>query len=127
MNVTKTELGAKMDGVETQFGSLRTEMNAKFEGVNAKLDTQNPVTAWQIFGVVVTAIAVAVGILYGFLMLAEVTYVGPDNRSEIADLLEILIAQNEAARPQNAAPVIVNENQAPVAPDSSSLSSEKGN
>ena len=58
MNVTKTELGAKVDGVEAQVGSLRTEMTAKINSLDAemksgfkrmrdKLNAQNPLTSWD--------------------------------------------------------------------------------
>ena len=156
MSVTKTELGAKVDGVETQVGSLRTELTAKvdsskteltakIDGVDAKVDssktelqaeireliaivkTQNHLTSWQIFGVVLSAVALAAGIIYGLMMLAGVSFVAPDNQREIVELLEILIAQNEAAGSQNPIPEIAPGNQGPDEGGSESLPSEERN
>ena len=125
MNVAKSELGAKVDGVEAQVGSLRTELTAKIDSLDAgmksgfkrmrdKLNAQNPLTAWQIFGVMIAAFAAVAGIIFGFLMVAGVTFVAPDNQREIVELLEILIAQAEADSSRNATPEIVPENQAPA-------------
>ena len=156
MSVTKTELGAKVDGVETQVGSLRTELTAKVDGVEAqvgslrtemtaKVDSsktelkadlrelsaivksQNPLTSWQIFGVVLSAVALAVGIIYGLMMLAGVSFVAPDNQREIVELLEILIAQNEAAGSQNPTPEIAPGTQGPDEGGSDSSPSEERN
>ena len=135
MSVTKTELGAKADGVETQVGSLRTELTAKVDSsktelkadlreLSAIVKSQNPLTSWQIFGVVMTAVAAATGIIYGLMMLVGVSFVTPDNQREIVELLEILIAQNEAAGSQNPTPEIVPENRAPAS-GSSPLPSEE--
>ena len=96
MSVTKTELGAKVDGVETQVGSLRTELTAKIDGVITALKAQNPLSSWQIFGIVIGTnfggATLMVGILYGFLSIAGIFLAAPDNQSEITELLKILIA-----------------------------------
>ena len=89
-----------------------------------KLNAQNPLTAWQIFGVMIAAFAAVAGIIFGFLMVAGVTFVAPDNQREIVELLEILIAQVEANSSQNATPEIVPENQAPAS-GSGTLPSEE--
>ena len=149
MSVTKTELGAKVDGVETQVGSLRMELTAKvdsskteltakidsldtemksgFQRLNDRLNAQNPLTSWQIFGVVMTAVAAATGTIYGLMMLAGVSFVAPDNQREIVDLLEILIAQNEAANSQNQTPEIAPGTQGPDEGGSDTLLSEERN
>ena len=132
----RTELTAKVEGVETQVGSLRTELTAKvdsskteltakidsldaqvksgFKRMSDRLNAQNPLTTWQIFGVMIAAFAAVAGIIFGALMVAGVTFVAPDNQREIVELLEILIAQAEADSSRNATPEIVPENQAPA-------------
>ena len=135
---SKTELTAKVDGVEAQVGSLRTEMTAKVDSsktelkadlreLSAIVKSQNPLTSWQIFGVVLSAVALAVGIIYGLMMLAGVSFVAPDNQREIVELLEILIAQNEAAASQNPTPEIAPGTQGPDEGGSDSSPSEERN
>ena len=116
---SKTELTAKVDGVEAQVGSSKTELTAKidsldakmesgFERLNDRLKAQNPLTAWQIVGIVIGAIfggtTLLAGILFGFLSISGTTLAAPDNRAEIAEIVAEALAQREADSSRNALP-----------------------
>ena len=114
MSVTKTELGAKVDGVEAQVGSLRTELHAMmksgFEMLNDRLKEQNPLTSWQIVGIVIGATfgstTLLAGILFGFLSISGFTLAAPINRAELVEIVAEAIAQREADSSRNATSAI---------------------
>ena len=149
MNVTKTELGAKVDGLEAQVASLRTELLQKIDELTAKIDSlhatmksgfemlndrlkaQNPLTAWQIVGIVIGAMfdgaTLLAGTLFGFHSISGTTLAATDNRAEMAEIVAEAFARSEANRSLNATPMIAPGIQGPDEGDSDSLPSVEPN
>ena len=153
MSVTKTELGAKVDGVNVQVDSLKTEMTAQFggvtaqfggvtakfdgvtakfdgvtaqfDGVNKKLDGINPVKSWQIIAALVACFTLAFTIAYvAFMYFGNVNF-SYENRKEIAEIVAEALAQREADGSLDPRPAVVPEIQEPEASGSGSLQNEE--
>ena len=132
---SKTELTAKVDSSKTELtakiDTLDTKVKSGFERLTDRLNAQNPLTSWQIFGMVLAAIfsavAIVVGIIYGYLSVSGYTLAPPDNRAEIAEIVAEALAQSNANSSQNATPIIAPVIQEPDEGGSDSSPSHERN